>query len=114
MERLNTQDGKELACIAEMHVLTENGERLSREPWIVTYADSEDVSHVNRSADKILICRNLLIGVLLDHYPHSVVIDLGAVYILTGIQYLPRMESEVARVEIRDFKIYVKPHPLKM
>ena len=36
-----------------MYLLDENGERLSREPWIVKYADSEDVSQVNRSADKI-------------------------------------------------------------
>ena len=115
LEALNAQDGKELACIAEMHVLTENGERLSREPWIVTYADSEDVSHVNRSADKIFDLQestywSTVAGI---DYPHSVVIDLGAVYILTGIQYLPRMESEVPG-GIRDFKIYVKPHPFKL
>lgn len=115
LEALNAQDGKELACIAEMHVLTENGERLSREPWIVTYADSEDVSHVNRSADKIFDLQestywSTVAGI---DYPHSVVIDLGAVYTLTGIQYLPRMESEVPG-GIRDFKIYVKPHPFKL
>ena len=50
---MSAQDGKDLACIAEMYLLDENGERLSREPWIVNYADSEDVSHVNCSADKI-------------------------------------------------------------
>ena len=35
------------------YVLDENGERLSREPWTVLYADSEDVSRVNCSVDKI-------------------------------------------------------------
>lgn len=115
LEALNAQDGKELACIAEMHVLTENGERLSREPWIVAYADSEDVSHVNRSADKIFDLQestywSTVKGV---NYPHSVVIDLGAVYTLTGIQYLPRMESKVPG-GIKDFKIYVKSHPFKL
>ncbi len=36
-----------------MKFLNEKGERLSRKPWIVKYADSEDVSRVNCSADKI-------------------------------------------------------------
>lgn len=52
IEALNSQDGKDLACIAEMYFLDKDGSRLSREPWIVKYADSEDVAHVNRSADK--------------------------------------------------------------
>lgn len=47
IEALNSQDGKDLACIAEMYFLDKDGSRLSREPWIVKYADSEDVAHVN-------------------------------------------------------------------
>ena len=115
LEALNAQDGKELACIAEMYVLTENDERLSREPWIVAYADSEDVSHVNRSADKIFDLQESTYWSTVKggNYPHSVVIDLGAVYTLTGIQYLPRMESEVPG-GIKDFKIYVKSYPFKL
>ena len=35
-----------------MYVLDDKGERLSREPWIVNYADSEDVARMNRSGDK--------------------------------------------------------------
>ena len=109
LEALSAHDGKELACIAEMHVLNENGERLSREPWIVKYADSEDVSFVNRSADKIFDLQESTYWCTVkgSAYPHSVVIDLGAVYTLTGIQYLPRMESEIPG-GIKDFKVYVK------
>ena len=52
IEALNSQDGKDLACIAEMYFLDKDGSnRLSREPWTVKYADSEDVAHVN------LLCR---------------------------------------------------------
>nr|AIA88140.1 CAZy families CBM32/GH35 protein [uncultured Bacteroides sp.] len=40
------------------------------------------------------------------------VIDLGAVHTLTGLQYLPRMESEVPG-GIKDFKIYVKSENFK-
>ena len=109
LEALSAQDGKDLACIAEMYLLDENGERLSREPWIVNYADSEDVSHVNCSADKIFdLQESTYWSTTKDTpYPHSVVIDLGSTRTLAGIQYLPRMESEVPG-GIKDFKVYVK------
>lgn len=109
LEAINAQDNKNLACIAEMYVLNKDGERLSREPWVVEYADSEEVAHVNRSADKLFDLQESTYwsttkGSL---YPHSVVIDLGATHTLSGIQYLPRMESEVPG-GIKDFKVYVK------
>lgn len=109
IEALNAQDGKDLACIAEMYLLDENGERLSREPWIVKYADSEDVSQVNRSADKIFDLQESTYWSTEtgSAYPHAVVIDLGAKHTLTAIQYLPRMESNVPG-GIKDFKVYVK------
>ncbi len=109
LEALNALDGKALACIAEMYVLDEKGERLSREPWIVKYADSEDVSNVNRSADKIFDLQESTYWSTTEGsaYPHSVVIDLGAEHTLSGIQYLPRMESGVPG-GIKDFKVYVK------
>lgn len=109
IEALNAQDGKDLACIAEMYLLDENGERLSREPWIVKYADSEDVSQVNRSADKIFDLQESTYWSTEtgSAYPHAVVIDLGAKHTLTAIQYLPCMESNVPG-GIKDFKVYVK------
>lgn len=109
IEALNAQDGKDLACIAEMYLLDENGERLSREPWVVKYADSEDVSQVNRSADKIFDLQESTYWSTEagSAYPHTFVIDLGAKHTLTAIQYLPRMESNVPG-GIKDFKVYVK------
>lgn len=109
IEALNAIDGKELACIAEFYVKDENGERLSREPWTVRYADSEDVKGVNRSADKIFDLQESTYWSTVSgkQYPHTVVIDLGAEHTLTGIDYLPRMESTVPG-GIKDFRIYVK------
>ena len=114
LEALNAQDGKELACIAELYLLNDQGERLSREPWIVKYADSEDVSRVNRSADKTFDLQESTYWSTEKgkQYPHSVVIDLGAVHTLTALQYLPRMESEVPG-GIKDYKIYVKEENFK-
>nr|WP_259322007.1 beta-galactosidase [Bacteroides stercorirosoris] len=114
LEALNSQDGKDLACIAEMYFLDKNGDRLSREPWTVSYADSEDVSHVNRSADKTFDLQESTYWSTTEGspYPHSIVIDLGATHTLSGFQCLPRMESEVPG-SIKDFKIYVKPQNFK-
>lgn len=42
-EALNSIDGQDQAAIAEFYVVDDKGERLSREPWIVDYADSENV-----------------------------------------------------------------------
>ncbi len=113
-EALNSIDGKDLACIAEMYVLNDKGERLSREPWIVDYADSEDVAHVNRSADKIFDLQESTYWSTETgaKFPHSIVIDLGAVHKLSGIQYLPRMESDVPGA-IKDYKVYVSDEPFK-
>ena len=114
IEALNSQDGKSLACIAEMYLLDKNGDRLSREPWTVSYADSEDVSHVNRSADKTFDLQESTYWSTTEGspYPHAIVIDLGATHTLTGFQCLPRMESEVPG-SIKDFKIYVKAQGFK-
>lgn len=109
MEALNALDGTDLACIAELYVLDAAGERLSREPWTARYADSEDVAHVNRSADKIFDLQESTYWSTEEgkKYPHTIVIDLGAEHSVSGIQYLPRMESNVPG-GIKDYKIYVK------
>ena len=115
MEALSPQANDNIAAVAEFDVLGADGKPVSREHWKIRYADSEETRSGNRTADKIFDLQestywSTVAGI---DYPHSVVIDLGAVYILTGIQYLPRMESEVPG-GIRDFKIYVKPHPFKL
>lgn len=114
LEAINSIDGKEVASIAEFYVLDENGERLSREPWTVDYADSEDVKRVNRSADKIFDLQESTYWSTTkgDPFPHAVVIDLGGEKTISGIQYLPRMESEVPGA-IKDYKIYVSRTPFK-
>mgnify|MGYP000164034863 CR=1 FL=1 len=106
---MSAQDGKDLACIAEMYLLDENGERLSREPWIVNYADSEDVSHVNCSADKIFdLQESTYWSTTKDTpYPHSVVIDLGSTRTLTGHTISTQNGKSRYRWNQR-FKVYVK------
>ncbi len=111
----NSHDGKDKAAIAELYLVNTDGERISREPWIVDYADSEDVEGVNRSADKIFDLQESTYWstVRKTPFPHSVVIDLGSEQTLKAIQYLPRMESG-APGAIKDFKVYVSSVPFKI
>ncbi len=114
LEAENSIDGKDVAAIAEFYVLDDKGERLSREPWIVDYADSEDVKGVNRSADKLFDLQESTYWSTVpgDTFPHAVVIDLGGEKRISAIQYLPRMESEVPGA-IKDFKVYTRKTPFK-
>ena len=112
LEGLSSINGKNQACVAELYVLDENGQRLSREPWTVVYADAEDVKGVNRAADKIFDLQESTYWSTGSKtpYPHAVVIDLGEEHTIGGLQYLPRMEAEVPGA-IKDYKVYVKSRP---
>lgn len=114
IEALDVIDGKDIAAIAEMYLLNDKGERLSREPWTVMYADSEDTEGGNRSADKTFDLQESTYWQTVPGtaFPHSVVIDLGTSHNISGFQYLPRMEAEVPGA-IKDFKIYIKNTPFK-
>lgn len=110
IEAVSSQDGKDLAAIAELYLLDGKGERLSREPWTVLYADSEDMKGVNRSADKTFDLQESTYWQTAPDakYPHAIVLDLGATHTITGLHYLPRMESEVPGA-IKSYRIYVSP-----
>jgi len=108
VQALNAHDGKEVASVAEFYVLGADGNRISREPWRVKYADSEDTENGNKTADKIFdlqestywsTCKGV-------PFPHAFIIDLGSEQTLKGIQYLPRAEQG-APGSIKEYKIYV-------
>ena len=114
IEALNSHWDREYCCIAEWYMLDEQGQRLSREPWQIAYADDEDVSSGNKNADKIFDLQESTYwstnkGV---QFPHTVVIDMGQDKTMSGFQYLPRME-EGAPESIKDYRIYVKSEAFK-
>ncbi len=115
LESLDAHDGGDRTCIAEMYVLDNHGERLSREPWTVVYADSEDMARNNRSGDKVFDLQESTYWSTVKGvpFPHSIVIDLGDEYELSGLQYLPRMESHVPGA-IKNYRVYVKTAPFKL
>ncbi|MDE6523376.1 MAG: beta-galactosidase [Muribaculaceae bacterium] len=114
LEAVNSIDGKDVASIAELYVLDQDGNRLSREPWTVYYADSEDTKRKNCAANKVFDLQESTYwstskGVA---FPHYLVIDLGGDKKISGIQYLPRMESNVPG-GIKDFKVYLSGEAFK-
>jgi len=114
LEALDNHNGDEYACIAELYILDENGERLSREPWKISYADSEDIQTGNRAGDKIYDLQESTFWSTLKgvKFPHHIIIDLGKERTVTALQYLPRMESNVPGA-IKNYKIYVKKGQFK-
>ncbi len=115
IEALSSHWDREYCCIAELYLLDENGQRLSREPWQVAYADDEDVTSGNKNADKIFDLQESTYwstnqGV---PFPHAVIIDLGQDKTISGFQILPRMEQGAPEA-IKDYRIYVKSETFKM
>ena len=108
IEGLNAHDGKQLAAIAELYVLDAAGKRLSREPWAVKYADSEDVSGGNYMADKVFDLQESTYWQTdrRAKYPHVIVIDLGSEQTVTAVEYLPRAEQG-APAGLKDYRVYV-------
>ncbi len=108
LQALSTHDGKEVVSVAEVYALDKGGRRISREPWTVKYADSEETIRGNNLADKAFDLQESTYWRTAKRVelPHLMVIDLGSVQELSGFEYLPRAE-EGAPGSIKDYKIYV-------
>jgi len=106
IEILSTQAENDAASIAEIYVQDPNGKRLSREPWTIKYASSEE-DNGNHLGDKVFDLQESTYwqaekGV---KTPYLLVIDLGSEQIVNGIEYLPRAEQG-APGSVKNFKIY--------
>ena len=93
-----------------MYALGADGKRLSREPWTVVYADSEDTHGVNRTGDKVYDLQESTYWQTSKHdkFPHSLVLDLGSDETVTGVEILPRAESGAPHA-IKDYRLYLRP-----
>lgn len=112
LEALDNHEGSNYAAMAECYVLGEDGKRLSREPWRIFYADSEDTQSGNNTADKVFDLQESTYWSTQKNvaFPHHIVIDLGAVTTIRAFQYLPRMEANVPG-SIRRYRIYTSEVP---
>ena len=95
LEGTSNYEGNNIAAIAELDVLDNNGKPVSRENWKIVYADSEETRSGNRTADKVFDLQESTFWQTVDNtaYPHQIVIDLGKEYNATGFRMLPRAEA---------------------
>lgn len=116
-EALSAHDGKNLATMAELDLIDEKGAPISRLNWKVLYADSEEITASNSSADKVFDLQETTfwqtqsVGAK-PAYPHQIVIDLGGNHKISGLRYLPRSDKKADGM-IKDFRVYIKTEPFK-
>ena len=108
IEALSTHAGNSVVAIAEFYLRDEAGNRLSREPWTVKYADSEDIRRGNYTGDKVYDLQESTYWRTAKEMelPHLLVIDLGSVQTVSALDYLPRAE-EGAPGSIQNYRIFV-------
>ena len=113
LEALSSQDAKDdLTTVAELELIGEDGSTLSRLNWKVVYADSEETTASNSSADKVFdlqestFWQSQSVGGRPKH-PHQIVLDLGEIKKIKGFRYLPRSDKKTAGM-IKDYRVFFK------
>jgi len=108
IECLSNHNSKDQTAIAEIYLQDQNGSRLSREPWTVKYADSENADQGNHTGDKVYDLQESTYWQTEkgSQYPHLLVIDLGSKQTVSAFEYLPRAEQG-APGSVKEYKIYV-------
>ena len=108
IQALSSHSEKPEVAIAELYVRDGDGNRLSREPWLVKYADSEEINRGNYTADKVFDLQESTYwqSARKSPLPHLLVIDLGSEQTISALDYLPRVEAGAPN-SIKDFKIFV-------
>ena len=107
LQCFSNHDGTQRTCIAELYLQNASGSRLSREPWTVKYANSEN-ENGNHLGDKVYDLQESTFWQTERSatLPHLLVIDLGSEQTVTALEYLPRAE-EGAPGAVKDFKVFV-------
>ena len=106
IECLSTHSNDQ-AAIAELYLQGTDGKRLSREPWTVKYADSENEIG-NHTGDKVFDLQESTYWQTQrgSDFPHLIVIDLGTEQTVSTLEYLPRAEQG-APGNIKAYKIFI-------
>lgn len=112
-EALNAQqDNDPLTTVAEIELLGADDKPISTLKWKVVYADSEETTASNSTADKVFdaqettLWQSQSVGARPAH-PHHFVIDLGEEIMVKGFRYLPRSDKKKGGM-VKDFRVYLK------
>ena len=117
IEAMNSFNDQPFTTIAELELLDENGKQVSRKDWKVIYADSEELQGEDGKADNVFDLQHTSIWHTQwqnasPKHPHQLVIDLGSVKKISGINYLPRQDGKNGR--IKDYKLYLSNGPFTL
>lgn len=119
LEALNSQNNNDkVTSIAELEIIGEDGNSLPRIKWKVIYADSEEVTSSNNSADQVFDQQESTIwqtdgSLTKPRHPHQIVIDMGENVKLKGFRYLPRSDKSTSGM-IKDYRFYIKTKPFTL
>lgn len=108
LEAMTEIRGGPWASMAEFQVIGPSGSPLPRTNWKVS-ADSFEKTDPPSNAidgDVASIWHTQWTGVAASQPPHAFTVDLGAQYMVTGFQYLPR-QDETRNGTIGQYKFYV-------
>ena len=110
LEALNAIDDSPYTTCAELYLLDDKGNEISREKWKVVYADSEEVESNDGKADNIFDIQfttfwHTLWSSASPKHPHQVILDLGEDYTIGGLKYLPRQDQANGR--IKDYRLFI-------
>ncbi|MBR5061604.1 MAG: beta-galactosidase [Prevotella sp.] len=107
IEITSNQDGGDVSAIAELYLQGADGKRLSREPWVAKYADSEN-ENGNHTLDKVYDLQESTYWQTTKGagFPHLIVIDLGGTQNVKALEYLPRAEQG-APGSVKAFKVFL-------
>ena len=107
IECQNVHGTNDYVAIAELYALNAEDYRISRDSWSVKYADSEEEDG-NHTGDKAFDQQETTYWKTQEgsSFPHLLVIDLGEVRTLTGLQVLSRTEKGSPGA-LKDYKIFV-------
>lgn len=107
IECTSTQSGDDVAAIAELYLQGTDGKRLSREPWVAKYANSEN-ENGNHTLDKVYDLQESTYWQTTkgSGFPHLIVIDLGSTQTVKALEYLPRAEQG-APGSVKGYRVFM-------
>jgi beta-galactosidase len=112
LEALSSQKGDPFTSLAEIEITGDNGVMIPRSQMKLVYADNEEVSSENNSADRVFDNQestfwHTAYSAQKPTHPHQIVIDLGEEVKIKGFRCLPRTDNSENGM-IKDYKFYAK------
>ena len=116
---MNSQKDKDpLTVLAELELIGADGKIIPVSKWKIVYADSEEVTKGNYTADKTFdkqestFWQTQSVAAKPAH-PHQMVIDLGQVETIKGFRCLHRFDSKPEGM-IKDYKVFLTSKPFQL